>query len=167
MPKQPAQKMLFRKESAWVPSDGQLASFQRRLQVVMDPFSAVGELRQGSLTSDHVDALANVYPAFLAALRGEVAKKATHPKAPTLTKAQRNQVALLLGQPLDDSSSPSAVQMYQALYGGQADQQGGIGAPQAGTMPASSAGAAKPIKVKEVPSSMTEGQRLAAGIRKQ
>ena len=117
LPKTQRHPGLFsRKQQEQLPSEAQMARFERQVQIVTDPFSVVKELESGTLTRDHVEALRAVYPALHAELIDRVMAKAADPKAPALDRAKRAKLQLLLGLPLDDSASPESVAMYQSFY---------------------------------------------------
>jgi len=159
LPKEPQRGGLFQKRAPWSPSDSQLASFERKVQVVMDPFSVIDELRKGTLTRDHIEALRAVYPALAFQLRDDILRKAADPKAPVLTKLQRTKLQLLLGQPIEDSSDPAAVALYQSFYA-PADE------PGRGHGPGSGVPGPKPrvirLNADRLPEYMTEAQQIEA-----
>lgn len=139
---------LFQGKDERLPGGAQMAAFERKVQVVRDPFCVVDELAKGTLTADHVHGLEAVYPALAFEFRERVLRKASEPNAPQLPKAARDKLALLLGQPLDDSASPDARRLYQSMYA-----------------PANDNGQAPAINVRptDVPAAqMTPAQRIAA-----
>ena len=148
LPKDPnAEKGMFTPRAPWMPSEAEMARFGRRLQVVADPFSVVNELKNGTLTKDHVEALEAMYPQLLQEMRSQVARLAGSPTRPTLTTAQRSQVAVLMGGPTERGKEPRSVAQYQSVYASGQDRQA--------TTPVG-----KPIKLKGMPSMASDSQRL-------
>lgn len=114
VPKDPSPPKLFGPPSPWKPSDAQLSSFERRVQVVNDPFSVVRELQSCTLTKEHVETLDAVFPAIAKEMRKRVTAAAAAPSPPKLSALGRAQVELLLGGKAGDASG------YQVVYSTQA-----------------------------------------------
>lgn len=150
IPKEPQSPGLFQARDRWTPSQDQMARYERKVQVVMDPFSVLTELKNGTLTRDHTEALRTVWPQLAMQLRDGILRKAADPRVPQMTKAKRAQLSLLVGAPLDASSDPKAITFYQATYG-QKDKS------------ANDNGTARPMNVKNLAAAqMTPIQKQAA-----
>lgn len=98
MPRSPKAPEPFAKD-AWTPSNAELMAWERRLEVVEDPFAVFRHLETGTLAREHVETLQRVYPRLYEAVRDRVMKAATAPNAPTLPGRARQRLAALLGAP--------------------------------------------------------------------
>jgi hypothetical protein len=114
MPKSKAGANPFKKQK-YQPSDLELAKFERKAQIVLDPFSALSELEKGTLTRDHVEALKTVYPKMYEILVSRITQYAAENES-EIPYAARNRLSLLLGVPLDESVNPGSVQNLQKTY---------------------------------------------------
>lgn len=56
----------------FIPSDAELAAFERKLEVSEDPTAVIEHLKNGSLTRDHVEALENVYPKLYGQIKSRI-----------------------------------------------------------------------------------------------
>ena len=99
----------------WKPSDMDLAKFERKLAVTMDPFVVIDALQDGSLTKDHMEAMMVNYPVLTQALRSRVLDEIT--KAPAnLPYQARLKVSLLMGYDIDGTTAPKTIANYQNSF---------------------------------------------------
>jgi len=130
LPKNPATPPLFGPET-WEPSPEERLSFRDRAEVVANPMAAVRHMAAGTLSPDHVDAIANVYPRIYDEMRGEVLRfAAEHPDA-NLPIAERASVSAFLGQATDPMTDPGMTATLQSAYApmpGTQQHGGGNGA---------------------------------------
>ena len=122
LPKSPAAPNPFNRYE-FQPSDRDLAAFERKLSVAIDPFVALDAFEDGTLTNDHVDALAKVYPEIHNSIRKKILDYASGDQS-KMTYADRMKMSLLLGLDLDQSILPSYVNAYQNSFSvAQTEQQ--------------------------------------------
>jgi len=97
------------------PSDAAMSAFERKLEVVMDPFSVVNRLRDHTLTSDHMEALQAVYPKAYEEMKSRVMNHMMGNKQ-KIPYSARIKLSLLMGTDIDHSMSPAAVLGYQNTF---------------------------------------------------
>lgn len=161
----PPTEMPFTKTN-WAPSPLELASMARKLEVVYDPMAVMKRLADGTLTQDHVDALAALYPKTYLDLQKAVMEIGVSPNAPKLTMPQRQKLGLLMGTPMDRLQTPAAVQMLQGNFQPPSPPAAsGGGGPAKGAGPRGGPG--KPGKVKmtydRLPKMATNADRIEFG----
>lgn len=103
----------FKRE--WKPSDMDLAKFERKLAVTMDPFVIIDALQDGSLTKDHMEALNVVYPKLAQAMKSRVLDELTKSPA-NLPYQARLKVSLLMGFDIDGTTAAKTVANYQNSF---------------------------------------------------
>lgn len=119
------------------PSSFELARFERYLQVIESPLSILEDLESRSLTRDHVEAMAAVYPNLYERMRNQAMEVAADPKT-NLGYDQRIQLGILMEFDSDPSMEPMRVQGLQANFGqeqevqAQAEMQEGAVKPTVG-----------------------------------
>lgn len=96
----------------WRPDPVQMLKFNRKLEVVLDPFRAVDELESGTLTADHVEALEEVYPNIYNQIKSHMIKKVVEQPQQT-TFQNRVQLSILFKEQLDPLLSQQNVQSLQ------------------------------------------------------
>lgn len=101
------------------PTRAQMAAWTQKHDVYKDPIGTVTRnLRKGTLTHAHVEALKAMYPDMHAELANKamtkLAELGAKDKVPPFHKL--NKLGLLLGVPASPSQSPSFVQSQQMLY---------------------------------------------------
>jgi len=99
----------------WEPSDTELASFERKASVVLNPFSVIDDLGNGSLTKDQLTALQTVYPSIYEKIRSGVVESLTTFDN-TVPYPMRIKLSLLFGASLDQSLAqvPQLQQTFSA-----------------------------------------------------
>lgn len=156
MPKPTRPPNPFIAERKYIPTDAELSAFEQKAQVVVDPFSVLDELKAGTLTKNHVEALRTIYPRLYQRIQGKIFEAATNAQTP-LSYGQRLKLSLLMGSALDQSLSAQAIQGYQTLFQGQPTENGQ-------TMPG---GGGKPIpgagKMQIANDYQTKMDRIRAG----
>ncbi len=114
-PKPPRPNSPFARDYEWKPSDQEIAAFEQKIQVVMDPFSVFDDLKQGTLTRNHIAALKAVYPKMYEQFKNRVIMSAMTGSKP-LSYEKRMKLSLLLETPLDVSMSPKSILGYQKTF---------------------------------------------------
>lgn len=114
----------------YTPSSLELAKFERYLQIIEQPSSILDDLQNGTLTREHVEALAAVYPDMYNRIRGEVLQNLQSQES-SVPYGKKIQIGLLLDIPTDPSLLPGAILNLQAGFTQEAAQepvsaQGGV-----------------------------------------
>ena len=147
------------------PSSVELSKFERYLQVVEQPLSVLEDLKSGSLTRDHVEALKAVYPNIYNEIRVAALKQSQ--TTDNLTYSKRIQLGILLDIPTDASLSPQFIlQMQQNFVPPEErqDQMQANGVPaQGGQQPLVNPTAGGAQSVDKTSRQMTQTQRVASG----
>jgi hypothetical protein len=97
------------------PSDKELSEFRRRLTIMIDPMSALDDLKSGKLTQGQVQTLQTVYPKIYAEMQQRMLTHISE-KQPSLSYQNRLKLSLFLGTSLDPSLSPQTIQGYQSRF---------------------------------------------------
>lgn len=112
MPKPGVQQGAFAR--AWAPSTMELAKFERYLQMIEHPLSAINELEQGTLTREHVEALKTVYPEIYSQMQQKLMEAVS--AGAQLPYAKKLQLGILLDVPADSSLQPeNLLQLQQTI----------------------------------------------------
>lgn len=125
MPKQVRPPPMFgRKGHLSDVSERAMQAWERRVEIVENPYRVLDHVKHGTLTRDHLEALDRVYPATRSKVLAKLAEADAAPNAPVLPPAVRAQVQRLMA----GSTSPAETQRYQAVFGpapASGDGQGG------------------------------------------
>jgi len=113
------------KGKTYKPSDMELNKFKRQVKTALDPFSAIEDLNNNSLTVEQVEVLANVYPKILEDIRFQV-QSAVQDNPSQIPYNKRIKLSLLLGMDLD----PSLNQETAAIIMSQPGQEQANPQPQ-------------------------------------
>lgn len=97
------------------PSDMELAKFERKLSVVMDPMVVIDSLKEGTLTKDHMEALITNYPILHEAIKGRIFDHMTKSEV-KLPYQARIKMSLMMGQDIDGTTAPQNVFAYQNSF---------------------------------------------------
>lgn len=97
------------------PSDADISAFERKLHTIMDPFSVIEDLKNGSVTKEQVDTLKAVYPKIYQQIQTRVIEHVSGSET-TIPYQNRLKLSLLLDLPLDPSLSPDAIRSLQTTY---------------------------------------------------
>jgi hypothetical protein len=117
-PKPPAPASPFEPPAQWTPNAAQMADFRTRVKTVLDPYSAIDALTNGSLTKAHVETLQAVAPRLYGEMVKRISEFAMSGKAQPMPYAERLRLSLLTGAPLDRSLAQIAG--YQQVFAQQA-----------------------------------------------
>lgn len=106
------------------PTPAQEASYQRTLQNVENPLSILTRLYTGRLQPNDIKDLESVYPALAPRLKAAVNNSmVTHlSNGNSVPLKMRNSLSLFLGQPMDTTLTPMAMQSIQATYAPKASE---------------------------------------------
>lgn len=103
------------KTSKYEPSSIELAKFERYLEAIENPLSALEDLEQNALTREKVEAIKAVYPALYAKIQ-EVTLDKISKNPEKITYQKRLQLGVLLDIPADVSLLPENIAALQASH---------------------------------------------------
>lgn len=121
LPKSAVQQGLYSRK--YQPSSMELAKFERYVQIIENPLTALEDLQRGTLTREHVEALKAVYPAIYSQIQQTAMDNIV--EHPNLSYAKKVQLGILLDIPADSSMSPDSVVMLQQSIGSTSQDQVG------------------------------------------
>lgn len=98
----------------WEPSSVELAKFERYLEAVENPMSAIEDLESGSLTRESIEAIKVVYPDIYVRLQSEAMDQITQNQE--LDYNKRLQLGVLLDLPSDSSLLPENIAALQQTF---------------------------------------------------
>jgi hypothetical protein len=104
------------------PSDMDISKFERYLQVVENPLSVLDDLQAGTLTRDHVEALAAVYPDLYHRIRNQVVENLNE-EGMEMAYSRRIQLGILMDLDADPSITGRGIMRLQEKYMAQAGAQ--------------------------------------------
>lgn len=114
------------------PSSLEISKFERYLQVVDNPLSVLEEIKAGTLTREHVEALENVYPNIYNRLRVKVLDEVD--KHPNMAYSKKIQLGILLNIPTDESLIPQNILALQQNFSQEnQSNQGAVNSTVTGT----------------------------------
>ncbi len=116
MPVDPSPPLFGKRD--YVPSDLDLAKFERYVQAVADPLSTLEDLEQGTLTREQVEALQAVYPKLYAQIQETVMAKLVSDDG-DVPYERRLTLGILLQIPTDKSLDPAYMRSMQANFGAE------------------------------------------------
>jgi len=109
-------------KTLYAPSKTDLMAYQRQIAIADKPLLAMKLLSLGQLTSADVDTLKTLWPTIYKQTCDEAIKAATDQKEP-LTIKQKNQLSILLGQPIADYQDPGLKQLVQQNWAAQSQKK--------------------------------------------
>lgn len=109
-------------DDEYEPSSLELSKFKRYVQTVENPYSTLEDLKDGTLTREHVEALSTVYPAIYEKLQQEALVYIS--KRPKLDYSRKIQIGILLDIPVDASLAPKHVALLQSQFAAQGQLPG-------------------------------------------
>lgn len=119
MPKPPKPKSIFKRDVSWKPNDYDLSNFEKKMDVIRNPYVVLKELEANTLTRAHMHALKEVYPG----LHQKIIKRVFNSLANGETKLDYNKrlkLSLIMDTPLDDTLK--SIPYYQQTWA-QENQQ--------------------------------------------
>ena len=115
----------------WSPSQVQKEKFERYYDAVAKPIEVLDNVKDGSLTSDHMEALQAVHPELLKQMQTKMIGAFDKKKAMGLSPEVKRSLGLFMGTPLDTSMIPavslSNQMTFQKLQQQKAAQQQMLG----------------------------------------
>lgn len=122
IPKPPRPSSPFSKKIAWNPSDFETNRFAQILEVAENPFIVLSKLEDGSLSSNHVDALKRLFPPVYNALQQKIIDTAAENPGP-LDYNDRVRLSILTEVPLDESLTDEQFLSLQKNFMQAQDEQ--------------------------------------------
>jgi hypothetical protein len=122
MPKPPADYPLDWYD--WAPSKLEQASWARYVDAATNPYGALRDIEKGTVTPEAAETLRTVYPALFTEFQTMIADNAEAIRK-KLPRDRRNQLAIVMGVPLDGTHDPGFVARMQSDYAPPTEQQGG------------------------------------------
>lgn len=99
----------------YIPSDKELASFERGLTAVLDPLSILEDMQNGTLTRDSVKAVKTVYPKLFAQIQNQLLNTISTAKTP-LPYAVKLKASYILEDPAAPNTLGPKIKMLQENY---------------------------------------------------
>lgn len=124
LPKRPGMGMQVGPDT-WQPSDFQMSQFARYVSATEDPDAIIERMNDGSLTTEDVEALREVYPEIYAGIVEELQQQ-----LPTLRQnlpyEKRLMLSIMFGVPVDPAMEPSTLQLLQGNFANEPNTEGGM-----------------------------------------
>lgn len=115
--------------SPWAPNDMDLAKWNRYTNAAENPMTALQSIAEGTVTPEHVEALATVHPDIFARVQQGVMSAIINPNT-RLSYQDRVNIGTVLGIPADATLRPQFILDMQATFADQKPAgQGGPGRP--------------------------------------
>lgn len=96
----------------WQPSDRQMSAFSRKLAAVLDPFSSLDEINDGTLTKESIQAISQVYPTLFRLMQQKITEKISTAKPEEVFRLRRK-LGLFLAEPMGMSATPDKLSALQ------------------------------------------------------
>lgn len=100
----------------WVPSLAQKQKFNTYFDTVSNPIGVLGHIKNGSLTSEHMEALRATHPELLQHMQKQLIQNFSPDKAMKLPSSTRRSLSMFMDQPLYDGNLPQVVIANQATF---------------------------------------------------
>ena len=146
---------IFPNQTLWQPSEMELGIYQRRVQTVNDPMTAVESITRGTVTPEQIDALKNVWPEVYQNLQESIISGMMEAKAPVSYQSKLI-VAQVFGVPADYSLTPEFINSMQSQF---APKDEG-GRPQGSPDATPRSRPQKSIDIKPMQSMATDAQNI-------
>ena len=131
----PAQKSDLPLSREWKVSPGQKQKFNRYYDAVNKPVDVMKQIKNGSLSSEAMEALSVCHPDLLKQMRSQLIASVSPDVAKNLNHKTRQALSMFMGTPLSESQLPQVRMANQATFaisnsgpqsGGQKSTQGGL-----------------------------------------
>jgi hypothetical protein len=127
-PKQ-SEPSVFKTE--YKPSDQELSAWARKFEIANNPLSVLDELKHGSLTKEHVEALSVLSPNLHAEIKNKMIDYLTEHEGNVAYK-DRVGISLIMGIPIEKTMRPDFVMAMQQAHQAPGAQGPFLGAPMKG-----------------------------------
>jgi hypothetical protein len=112
------------------PSPSQQAAFLHYHEMVNKPISVLQHVKDGTLSSHHMEALQAVHPDLLQEMQSKVMENATPKNMEKLSYPKKIALSKFLGQPMDQSMLPGVIFSNQAGFAQPQQQVAGATKPK-------------------------------------
>lgn len=112
----PQAKNSFPLSPPFKPTKQQINQFSKYYAAVNNPLEALKQVNAGTLNNETMEALQAVHPQLLSEMRQKVIENMNLEKAKNLDYSKKLSLAKFLGQPLDASMTPQAIQSNQNVF---------------------------------------------------
>jgi hypothetical protein len=108
-PKEPQKNPLD--NSKWRPSDTEIAKFNRRAEIAINPYKILDYIKTGTVTQEQVDAVSTLYPQLMGKIRTELSNQIAerNAKGKTLSYTSKINASKVLGFPIDRGMANVAI----------------------------------------------------------
>lgn len=91
------------------------AKYQNALRIAQDPMIVLDKMKQGTLTADDITALGTMYPAVYNKIKSKLLTESVEAvrKGQTIPYKTKISMSMFMGQPLDSTMTPAAIQSTQ------------------------------------------------------
>lgn len=103
------------KKSPFIPSDFEMAKFKRKLDVVLNPFQVLVDMKEGSLGADQVEVVKTLYPRLYDQMKTRIVNHLSENPL-DISYNERLKYSLLLEVDLDVSTKPEYINAFQNTY---------------------------------------------------
>lgn len=117
----------------WRPTDQEVAEFERHVRAAMEPLSVLSDLENGTLTPEAAETFRELYPQLHQMTFAKLTEKLSGMKD-KLPYADRVNLSLLFGAPVDDSMRPDFISRTQAMWAQKPQANNGRSAGNPGNL---------------------------------
>jgi len=103
-------------DGVWEPSPSQKQSFLHYHEAVNEPIKALEHVKNGTLTTHHMEALQAVHPELLKEMQNKVMENMTPQNMKRVSYSTKIALSKFLGSPIASSMTPEAVMANQANF---------------------------------------------------
>lgn len=103
-------------DAKWEATPSQKAKFNKYYMAVNNPLDALKQIRNGTLSSETMEALKAVHPHLLQEMQMQVMQQMNPAKASKLNYATKINLSTFLGQPLSKSLTPQSIMSNQNTF---------------------------------------------------
>ncbi len=121
------------KQPKYTPSDAEKSQWARVIQTAEDPRSIFDSMAHGTITSEQVDTLKELYPEMYSRIQTDITMRAAELQN-ELTWKQRLVISTLFNRPTDSILTPQSIQTLQATFEPTESEPSGPGAMKMGAI---------------------------------
>lgn len=99
----------------YVAPAAEVAKFNRKMEILTNPFSIFDRIKDGTLNKDHIESMTANYPVLMQAIKGRVMNHVMDNQM-DMNFQQRLKMSLLMGYDVDGSTTPESLVSYQNAF---------------------------------------------------
>lgn len=99
----------------FIPSDREIASFERKLHAVLDPYSIFEEINNGTVTREQIEAVKAVYPKIFESIQTQTLDRLAD-YGPKIPYEKRKKIGMLLETPMGIKAAPNTLKTLQQNF---------------------------------------------------